>query len=125
MGKKKLIVSVLCAMMFLAMPIRAAAEFCTHPDLIEPEPDRAHHGYETRFYEHREWLQEVEYICESCGEEVVLGDIQYLGNWEKHDWVIDWTNPDDRGGGLVYYEAYCETCGYEDTLSNYEIENVI
>lgn len=125
MGNKRFIVSALCVVLLLAMPMRAAAELCTHPIVVEPEPDRAYHGYETGFYEHREWLQEVEYICASCGEDVVLGAIKYLGDWEKHDWVIDWANPDDRGGGLVMYDAYCTTCGYDDTLSNYEIENVI
>ena len=122
MSRKKIVISALCMVSLLAMPVQAAVSFCTHPDMVKS--DRAHHGYKTNSYQHQEWMQEVKYECASCGEDVVLGNIQYLGDWENHDWRVDKGNPDDRGGGLIYYDAWCTTCGYEDILSNYEIEDL-
>ncbi len=123
MNKKKIIISALCMALLLAMPVQAYADVCTHPKLYPaPEGTWVYHGYDTAFYQHHEWFQHVEYICIRCGAEI-LGDKEYK-DWEDHDWNIDWSNPDDHGNGLVYYNAFCETCGYADDLNNFEIEDL-
>lgn len=125
MGKKRFIVFVLCVMALLTAPIRAVAEYCTHPKLYQVLPEDRYfveHGYETGFYQHREWFQYVEFLCIRCGAEI-LGDKDYK-EWEDHEWDIDYEHPDEISGGLIFYEACCKKCNYSDTLSNYEIEQI-
>lgn len=126
MGKKIFISCGLCVMTLLTAPMQATAEYCTHPKLYPVLPEDRYfveHGYDSGIYQHREWYQHVEYLCISCRAEI-LGDKEYK-DWEDHDWDIDWEHPDDRSGGLVYYEACCTKCNYQDTLTNYEIEAII
>lgn len=120
MSKRKIIISTLCMVSLLALPLQASADYCTHPrvvKILESDHYPSHHGYDYNYYQHHEWVQNVEYVCLSCGEEL-LGDKEYLGDWEDHDWDIDWDNPDDRGWGLVAYEACCRDCDLHETLYN-------
>ncbi len=96
----------------LALPLQASADYCTHPKL---DPLFSDHGYDTGFYQHREWYQDI-FQCLSCGAEVIK-PIKYE-DWEDHDWDIDWAHPDNMGAGLVAYEACCKICNYHDTLYN-------
>jgi len=111
---KVILVGVLSVTSLMALPVQAAVNVCTHPYFEHVHGE--HHGYDCTYETHTEWWQEVEKRCTSCGEEV-LKEKRY-GNKEPHQWVIDWEHQDDRGYGLVYYEAECNICGYCDTLPN-------
>ena len=120
MSKRKIIISALCIVSLLVMPLQVSADYCTHPRVVkirEEDYYPGYHGYDRNYYQHRAWVRNVKYICISCHEEL-LGDKEYYVDWQDHVWNIDWEKPDDRGNGLVVYEGRCEVCDLVEVLPN-------
>jgi hypothetical protein len=107
---RKLLVSALCAVSLMGIPVHAAS-ICTHPMLEE----QIHHGYDRNDKQHCEWLSRV-FICTKCHAEARV-DTEYE-NWEDHNWWIDYDNPDYRDYG-IQYDMYCTECGYDDYIIEY------
>jgi len=115
MISKKLfvIICVAATMLFGSTPVQAAVNACP------PHTPREHltnYQYDINVYQHREWTQEYD-RCTVCGEHLDVGP-WVEGNWEDHNWVIDWSTADDIGHGLIFYDAQCSVCGYSDTVAN-------
>lgn len=108
----KFLAFICSVLLFTAIPVQAAVNYCTHPTSYECV-DR---GYNVNYFQHQAWSQEYE-LCTSCGQRHHEEEIEYE-QWEDHDWVVDWAHPDKIDDQLTFYEATCRICGLNETVAN-------